>query len=307
MPAAVFVTDIGRNDVAEKNSRGALNSMLLLCAAALAAVAIAACSLVPGSAEGVAKKMLRAHGGAAKLARLDSFVGRGFIRDLSSKQVAKSFAFDVYRKGQLYKHVIMSAPAGKLTNVIVLSYDGTTSREWMNGKGTRTIPSMEFGILKYRFPDVIQWAQGADRKGERLPLKKGDKDVRLRYTAGEDVVTLAVDTKTWLLDSVKVTNAKDSSFAFSERYQYYSDVDGIPFPEEFRATYQGQDYYDYLLSTIELRTDLPDSLLRVNAADSAGIAKREAPPAAQPKVNEPQKAQRPAKASKPAKSKAGRS
>ena len=280
--------------------------MLFLCAAALAAVAIAACSLVPASPEGVAKKMLRAHGGAAKLARLDSFVGRGFIRDLSSKLVAKSFAFDVYRKGQLYKHRIMSAPAGKLIDVIVLSFDGTTSREWMNRRGTRTIPSMEFGILKYRFPDVIQWVQGADRKGERLPLKKGDKVVHVRYIAGDDVVTLAVDTKTWLLDSVKVTNAKDTSFAFSEAYEYYSDVDGIPFPEEFRATYQGQPYYDYLLSAIELKTDLPDSLLRVNAADSTGISKREAPAAVQPKAKEPQKAQQPAKASKPAKSKAAK-
>lgn len=306
MPAAVFVTDIGRNDVAEKNSRGVLNSMLLLFAAALAAVAIAACSLVPASPEGVAKKMLRAHGGAAKLSRLDSFVGRGFIRDLSSKMVAKSFAFDVYRKGQLYKHRIMSAPSGKLTDVIVLSFDGTTSREWMNGRGTRTIPSMEFGILKYRFPDVIQWAQGADRKGERLPLKKGDKVVRVRYTAGDDVVTLAVDTKTWLLDSVLVTNAKDSSFTFSERYQYYSDVDGIPFPEEFSATYAGQPYYDFLLSKIEFRTDLADSLLRVNAADSAGISKREALAAAKPKAAEPQKAQKPARVSKPAKSKAAK-
>lgn len=280
--------------------------MLLLCAAVLAAVAIAACSLVPGSAEGVAKKMLRAYGGAAKLARLDSFVGRGFIRDLSSKQVAKSFAFDVYRKGQLYKHKIMSAPGGKLTDVIVLSFDGTTSREWMNRRGTRTIPSMEFGILKYRFPDVILWAQGADRKGERLPLKKGDKDVRVRYTDGEDVVMLAVDRKTWLLDSVKVTNVKDSSFAFSERYEYYSDVDGIPFPEEFKATYQGQPYYDYLLSAIELKPEMPDSLLRVNASDSTGISKREALAAAQPKIKEPQKAQKPAKASKPANSKAAK-
>lgn len=280
--------------------------MLFLCAAVLVAVAIAACSLVPGSAEGVAKKMLRAHGGAAKLARLDSFVGKGFIRDLSSKQVAKSFAFDVYRKGPLYKHKIMSAPGGKLTDVIVLTFDGTTSREWMNGKGTRTIPSMEFGILKYRFPDVIQWVQGADRKGERLPLKKSDKVVHVRYVEGEDVITLAVDRKTWLLDSVKVTNVKDSSFAFSERYQYYSDVDGIPFPEEFRATYQGLTYYDYLLSAIELKTDLPDSLLRLNAADSTGYSKREAPAAAQPKAGEPQKAQKPAKVSKPAKSKAGR-
>jgi hypothetical protein len=302
VPAVVFVTDIGRNDVAEKNSRGALSSMLFLGAFVLAAVAIAACSVVPASPEGIAKKMLRAHGGAAKLARLDSFVGKGFIRDLSSKVVAKSFALDVYRKGQLYKHRIMSAPGGKLTDVIVLSFDGTTSREWMNGKGTRTIPSMELGILKYRFPDVIQWIQGADRKGERLPLKKGDKVVRVRYTAGDDVVTLAVDTKTWLLDSVLVTNAKDSSFAFSEVYRYYSDVDGIPFPEEFRATIGRQLYYDYLLSAIELRTELPDSLLRVNAADSAGISKREPPAPAQSTTTEKQKTKKPEKASKPAKS-----
>ena len=112
------------------------------------------------------------------MARLQSFAAKGFIKDMSSETVAKSYAFDIYRRGNLYKHKVMAAPAGKLTDVIVLYFDGTTSHEWLKGKGVHTIPSMELGLLKYRFPDCIQWAQTAGRTGEILPVKKGDTVVR---------------------------------------------------------------------------------------------------------------------------------
>jgi hypothetical protein len=286
--------------------------MLLYGGAIAAAVAIVSCSGVPSSPEGVAKKMLRAHGGPAKLARLDTFIGRGFIKDLTSQAVSKSFPFDVYRKGKLYKHKIMSAPEGKLTDVIVIYFDGTVSREWSNRGGTKPIPSMELGILKYRFPDVIQWVQGPGRTGERLPFKKGDKVVRVRYKDGDDAITIAVDPKTWLLSGVEIRSAKDTSFVFDEEYAYYTEVEGIPFPEEFTATYLGKPYYDYLLSLIELRSDLPDSLLRVTAEDSMSIAKPEKPAAAAPaKPGSSQKAAaakspKAEKAQKPAPSKAGK-
>jgi hypothetical protein len=246
-----------------------INLMLVSGAAVVLALAIPSCSGVPGSPEGAAKKMLRAHGGSSAITRLDSYAGKGFIRDLSEKDVVRSYAFDVYRKGQLYKHKIMSAPSGKLTDVIVLVFDGTTSREWVSGKGMMTIPAMELSLLKYRFPDVIQWAQGADRKGEVLPAKKGDEVVRLRYKDGDTVVTLAVDRKSGLLDGMEVMSPGDTAASYTESYLHYTDVDGIPFPQEFKATYRGTPYYEYVLSLIELKADLPDSLFRVTAEDSA--------------------------------------
>jgi len=250
-----------------------MNLVLVLGAAVVLALAIPSCSLVPGSPEGVAKKMLHAYGGSEKAARLESFAGKGFIRDLSSEVVAKSFAFDVYRKGKLYKHVIMSAPGGKLTEVIVVYYDGTTSRAWMSGKGTTTIPAMELGLLTYRFPNVIRWVQGAGRTGEVLPGTKGESVVRVRYKDGDNVVTLALDRKSWLLSGIVVTSPRDSSAVFTEGYDHYTEIEGIPFPQEFKATFQGYPYYEYLLVSVKLGVDLPDSLFRVTAADSMGLAK----------------------------------
>jgi hypothetical protein len=268
----MFDTESGRNNVAGKYSGNALKPALRFGGAALLALAFVSCSGVPSSPEGAAKKMLRAYGGEKNVKRLQSFVARGFIKDLSSETVAKSYAFDVYRKGNLYKHRVMAAPVGKLTDVIVLYYDGTASHEWLKGKGVHEIPPMELGLLKYRFPDCIQWAQDGGRAGEILPVKKGDTVVRVRYTDGSEVAVIAMDRKSWLLSSVEVTNVTDTSAVFTESYDHYTDAAGVPFPQEFKATFKGAQYYEYLLSVIDLDADLPDSLFRVTNEDTIGLS-----------------------------------
>jgi hypothetical protein len=252
-----------------------------LIGAALLALACVACSGVPSSPEGVAKKMLRAHGGAENAVRIRSYAAKGFIKDMGSDVVARNFAFDIYRKGDLYKHKVMNAPAGKLTDVIVLYFDGTTSREWLKGQGIKEVPTMELGLLKYRFPDCIQWAQTA--AGELLPVAKRDSVVQVRYTDGPNVVTLAVDRATWLLSGVEVRSSADTVAAFAERYDHYTDLAGVPFPQEFKATFRGAPYYEYLLSVIDLDAALPDSIFRVTNEDTmavtgAGAAEPQAPP-----------------------------
>ncbi|MCX5754417.1 MAG: hypothetical protein NTW97_12395 [Candidatus Krumholzibacteria bacterium] len=236
--------------------------------AALLALAFVSCSGVPSSPEGAAKKMLRAYGGEKKAARLRNFAAKGFIKDLSSETVAKSYAFDVYRKGSLYKHKVMAAPVGKLTDVIVMYFDGTTSREWLQGKGIHTIPSMELGLLKYRFPDCIQWAQTAGKTGKMVPVKKGDSVVRIRYTDGSEVITIALDRKSWFLSGVEITNTSDTAAVYTESYDHYTDIADIPFPQEFKATFRGAPYYEYLLSVVDLDADLPDTLFRVTNEDT---------------------------------------
>lgn len=262
--------------MARRISRSALNSLLFFGGTALAAVALAACSGVPGNPEGVAKKLLSAYGGPDKVARLQSYVGKGFIRDLSSPTIAKSHAFDVYRKGPLYKHKIMSTSGGRLSNVIVFYFDGTTYYRWQSGKGTVTIPKMEVGLLRYRFPDVIRWVQGPDCDCEKPTVEEGAGVVRLRCKEGDSIITLSIDRKSWLLNGVEFRSSKDSSIVFTESYDHYSDIDGIPFPEEFSAAFGHQVYLDYTLASVELTADLPDSLLRVTAKDSMGVVKGDA-------------------------------
>jgi len=258
--------------VAGRNSGNALKPALRLGGAMLLALAFVSCSGVPSSPDGAAKKMLRAHGGKKNAARLQSFAAKGFIKDLSSETIAKSYAIDIYRKGNLYKHKVMAAPAGKLTDVIVLYFDGTTSHEWLKGKGVRTIPSMELGLLKYRFPECIQWAQTAGRTGKLIPVKKGDTVVRIEYTDGPEVVTIAMDRKSWLLSGVEIKNVTDTAAVFTESYDHYTDIAGIPFPQEIKATFGGAPYYEYLLSVIDLEADMPDTLFRVTNEDTIGLA-----------------------------------
>ena len=257
--------------MAGRISGNALKPALRIGGAALLALAFVSCSGVPSSPEGAAKKMLRAYGGEKKAARLQSFAAKGFIKDLSSETIAKSYAFDVYRKGNLYKHKVMAAPVGKLTDVIVLYFDGTTSREWLKGKGTHEIPSMELGLLKYRFPGVIQWVKTAARAGKMIPVQKGDNVVRIRYTDGSELVTVALDRKSWLLSGVEISSTTDTAAAFTESYDHYTDIAGIPFPQEFKATFRGVPYYEYLLSVIDLDAVLPDTLFRVTNEDTIGL------------------------------------
>jgi len=248
-----------------------MNSPLVWIAAFALALSIVACSGPPSNPESAARKMLRAYGGPTKVARLNSFSGKGFIKDWSSETVARSYAFDIYRKGPMYKHKIMAAPSGMLTDVIVVYFDGTAGYAWKSGKGKTSIPAEELGFLKYRFPSVIQWVQGTPGTGEVLPSTKGEDSIRVRYRDGDIAVTLTLDGKSWLLSGVEVKSAQDSSAAFVESYSHYTEVDGIPFPQKFKAQYLGNRYYEYVLVRIDLEADLPDSLLRVNAADSAGI------------------------------------
>ncbi len=258
--------------MAGRFSGKALNAALRFGGAVILALAFVSCSGAPSSPEGAAKKMLRAYGGEKNAKRLQSFAAKGFIKDLSSETIARSYAFDIYRKGNLYKHKVLAAPYGKLTDVIVLCFDGTTSREWLKDKGVHEIPSMELGLLKYRFPDCIQLAQAGGLKGELLPVKKGDAVVRIRYTDGAEVATLAFDRKSWLLSSVEVVNVTDTAAVFTESYDHYTDVAGIPFPQEFKATFRGAPYYEYLLSVIDLDADLPDTLFRMTHEDTIGLA-----------------------------------
>lgn len=234
-------------------------------------LAIPSCSGVPGSPEGAAKKMLRAYGGQKNAVRLQSYAAKGFIKDLSSETIAKSYAFDIYRKGNLYKHKVMTAPGGKLADVIVMYFDGTTSHEWLRGKGIHAIPSMELGLLKYRFPDCILWAQAAGTTGEVLPVKKGDAVLKIRYTDGPEMVTIALDRKSWLLSGVEVKSTNDTSAVFTESYDHYTDIAGIPFPQEYKATFGGAPYYEYLLSVIDLEADMPDTLFRVTNEDTIEV------------------------------------
>ena len=256
--------------------RSAVNQRLRNAAPLVLVCAIISCSGSAGSPDKAVRKMVHAYGGPGKVARLQTFVGKGFIKDVSARTVVESFTFDMYRKGQLYKHKITKAPRGTITDVILTYYDGKKSYQWISGKGLRETAPMELGVLQYRFPAILQWVQAPGRAGELLPPGKYQDGVRVRYKDGTTELTLTIDKKSWLLSSVEVKDSSDSIFVYREMYDHYFDLGGIPFPAEFRATVKSLPYYQWLIPTVELKADLPDSLFRVTAEDTAAFAKPKA-------------------------------
>jgi len=238
-------------------------------------MAVAACGGNVKSPEGAIGKMTRAYGGAEKIARLQSFVGKGFMKDLS-QDIATSNAFDVFVREGRYKHKIYRAPEGVLVDVVVLWSDGKEAHQWSRETGVQRAPLLDIQYMKYRFPGVLEWVRSAKPAGEVLPAKKEDAQVRVRFREGDVAVTLGVDRKTWLLSEVDIRSASDTSFSFVERYEHYFAVDGVPFPGTFTATYKGAPYFDYVLPAVEIGAELPDSLFSVTAADTAAL--KGAPP-----------------------------
>ncbi len=241
--------------------------------AALVAVVLVSCSEEPRNPRGVVRNMVHAHGGPHAIERLRNFAGKGFIRDLSDTVVAKSFPFDVYRSGLRYKHRLMRAPGGAISDIIVLCHDGEETFEWTNRGGRRDVPPMEIGALQYRFPMVLSWVREEGRSPELLPHASADREIRLRYAEGDLILTIAVDRRSWLLGGVEIRSAADTAFQYEEHYGAYMDLEGIPFPERFTASYRNEPLYDYLLSVVELRGEMPDSLFAITGADTAAFAR----------------------------------
>ena len=86
-----------------------------------------------------------------------------------------------------------------------------------------------------------------------------------------DAVT--VDRATWLLDAVEIQSSGDTTLSFSERYGAYMDLDGTPFPQRFTGAYRGQPLYEYLLSVVELQSELPDSVFTIADADTMSVSR----------------------------------
>ncbi|MCK4237040.1 MAG: hypothetical protein KAX38_07955 [Candidatus Krumholzibacteria bacterium] len=217
------------------------------------------------------KKMICAYGGAEKIDFLTNYVGKGFMKNLSSKSVVSHYPFDLYQKDHLFKNRFVKVTRGKVTDIRVTVFDGREAYQWQYGEGKKDVPMWEFAILKYRFPLVLKWLRDSRAKGEIITDAGVEGVCRMRYLDGDDIVTFSLDDKSWLLKEVEIQSATDSAFVYSEAYSDYRDMDGIPFPNRFTGTFKGQPYYEYFIPVIEYGVDLPDSLFKVTAEDTAEI------------------------------------
>lgn len=256
-----------------KKSVHGIEGAARLAAAALGVLLVVSCSGAPRDPGRIARKLVRAHGGPRKVERIQTFTGKGFIRDLGDATVASSNAFDIYRSGERYKHRLLRPEGNTFGDAIVMCINAEGTWEWRKGEGLRKTSPMEFLRPRYRFPAMLSWIQEKGRFPELLGSRAKDGGYRLRYRDGDFLLTVTVNHETWLLDAVEVQSAGDTTLSFSERYGAYTDLDGIPFPQRFAGSYRGQPLYEYLLSVVELQGELPDSVFTITNADTMLVSR----------------------------------
>lgn len=238
-------------------------------ALALAVLFIVSCSDAPRNADGAVRALVRAHGGSRRIERFETFAAKGFIREIGDTVVARSNAFDVYRAGERYKHVITRTSGVNAGEIIVHVRDGEGTWQWSRRGRLQRVSPMELGMLRFRYPLVLSWIREKGRAPEAYEARAGEREYRLRYRHEDMLLTLAVDRGSRLLDRVEVQSSSDSTFLFVERYANYTDLDGAPFPQRHAASYRGAPLYEYVLSFVEIRSEIPDSLLAITSADTS--------------------------------------
>ena len=244
---------------------------VLIMGCTLCAAIVIGCAGGAGDASDVMKRMVRAHGGPDKIEMIQSYVGRGFMKNLASTAVAQSDPFDIYRRGRLFKNRIVKLRDGKAVDTGLTIFDGREGYQWRYGTGRSPVAAWQFELMAYLFPQILAWAQQPDLAGEIVTGEHEYYIERVRYRSGDNIITIGVDDRTWLLKEIQIASVSDSSFSFSESYDNYREVEGVPFPGRFTGKYRNNLYYEYFIPVIKLEVELPDSLFTVTVDDTIDI------------------------------------
>jgi len=237
-------------------------------AALAAGIVLASCSSHvkdPGTA---IDRMLAAYGCPKNLPRLTDYVGRGFVKQLPLGHVAVSHPFDLYQKGARYKTKTWLIQEGIPVDMQVLAVADSERTRWTYRDGYSSVPQWEADLLLYRFPLVLQWVSSPGIEGRLIEGDADDGSVRIRFENDGDLITLVIDDKDWLLRQMILESEADTLFRFEEAYGDYRKVDGVWFPNRFTASFRGRPYYEFMIPSIELGADLPDSIFAVLPADT---------------------------------------
>lgn len=222
--------------------------------------------------EEAAKRLINGYGGRDGVEMLQSFSGKGFMKDIASTSVVKNYPFDLYRKGPLYKSKMVRLSEGKPTQVRITLFGEEGGFMWESGKSRGAeVPAWQRRLVNYMFPMVLKWIQEPTRAGEIIATGREDGFLRVRYNDGNDLITLSVDRSTWLLHSVELGRSNDSSFVYTENYGDYRRVDGVPFPNRIDGRLGNRKLYEFFLPVIEIGADLPDTLFSLTPEDSTAL------------------------------------
>lgn len=202
---------------------------------------------------------------------LSSFKGFGFMKDLSSRTLARSDPFDIFRKDLRYKHIRYKVVKGRVEDISIVCYDGSSGFEYVYSKGKRGVPEWEFYMLRYKFPVIISWAEDNLDKARGVECDRDSGICTVRFENADDMVDLTIDSKKGWLKKVAITSKSDSTFSYEELYSDYREIKGIPFPSRFTGRYKGSTFYEFFLPTVELGAVIPDTLFQLNPADTSEI------------------------------------
>lgn len=266
-------------------SNSALRGLLRIPAAVVCLVMVS-CSAGVREPDDVVDRMIGAYGGSGNLPLLANYTGKGFMKQIPLGHVAISHPFDVYQKGMLYKTKTWRIENGIPVDLQVLAVNDTEQVRWSRSGGFAPAPAWEVDLLRYRFPLVLGLLDEGGLEGEMIESPENDGALRIRIARGDDLLTIIVDGKTWLLREMILESAEDSLFRFSEHYGDYREVDGIMFPNRFSATFRGLPYYEFLIPTIELGADLSDDLFTIMPEDTILPLPAPQPPGGEPAGSE---------------------
>ncbi len=241
----------------------------LLMAAALSW--LVSCSGNVSSSDEAVERMIEAYGGTESVKALMNFSAKGFIKDLKSKSIAKSYPFDVYQKGRSIKHHIMMVEKGNYVGTRIIIFNGQDGYQWNPSTGRMDLENWFTGTLPFKFPRVLDWVSDPGLRGELMEEGREEGKQKIRFLDSGATVILTLDTDSWLLEGVKVTLQSDTVLVFEELYDNYREVDGVPFPGRFTGIILGDKVYEYFLPTIEYGIELPDSIFTVMVRDTSGI------------------------------------
>ena len=243
----------------------------LILPAAAAVILAVSCSSRVDNPDALFDRMVGAYGGKEKIGELTTFTGRGFMKKISSVQVAESYPFDVYQDGELVKNRIVNVEGGRMIDARILVIDKVEGYQYSVSGGMSGINRWEKGLVKYRFPGLLAWIPESGLKGELLEARAGETDYRLKYENGDDIITYTIDGKTFLLKGNEVKSRADSAFVITDLYGDYLRMDDTWFPSRFSGFFGERQYYEYFLTRVDLWTKFPDGFFAVLPEDTAGI------------------------------------
>ena len=230
------------------------------------------CSGTPRDADTVIDRMVDAYGGPEKLERLESFTGKGFIKDPLGQSVIRYYPYDHYQRDTLVKTKVVLLEKGEPYNIKYATFDGLNLRSVDKNNDRFYQPMTEFVMIDYRFPLVFDWLQSTELEGMLTDDGEESGMCRIEYVDTFNVIEVGIDREEWLLRYVRFEDRSDSLRSYIETYSDYWKVEGIPFPSRFTAKLRDvRPYYEYYFTKIEIDADLPDSTFILSPEELAQV------------------------------------